>query len=634
MSRKNNKRIATPIVNKNDISKTVKKRRHPFVNIMLFLTLLSVIIYLGVTLIYSENDLNVFSTLISIFLLFIFTIFFILASITNNNSKKHTTFICAFILTLYNIFGTLITTNLISIPSFNKMEDFTNKSLVDVVSFASKNNITLNQEYEYSDMISEYQIISQDVKPGVSLKETKSLTVSISEGPSPLKEVIIPDMTTWDSERVLNFIKKNYLTNVDVSFVESDKVKNTVIEQSKSGNLKRNDEIKLTFSLGEDNEDVDIKLSDLTNKSEFEAIFYLKQNKIDYEIKRDFSSKIKRGNVSSQSIKPGNVVKSSEKVTITVSKGKKIKVPNLKKMSVTEITKWIINNRLKLEFSDKYDEKIKDNKIISANYKTGDIIEQGSTVNIVISKGKLVMPKFKSLNDFYEWANKYSIQYEEKHEFSDDIDIGEVIKYSHKTGDVIKNNDTIIVYISDGKKCEVPNLVNLSKNEAINKLKKANLDYTFIYKNSNSVSKDKVISQSISAGSNVSSGTTITVTLSNGKKEVSTQSSNSNKTSSSSGSSNSGSNNTNNSGDKTPTCEVKTYTVSGSIRNIFNSYSSYDAVASALYSFFSSNYPNVKLSVVGVDDTGMSSGSYVGGIGPGSSVTSCNGVVYTIKIAK
>lgn len=629
MAKKNTDNIATPVSS----NKKVKHKRHPFVNSMLFLTLLSIIIYLGVTLIYSENDLNVFSTLISVFLLFIFTIFFILSAITNNNSKKHTTFICAFILTLYNVFGTLITTNLISIPSFNKMEDFTNKSLVDVVSFASKNNITLNQEYEYSDMISEYQIISQDVKPGVSLKETKSLTVSVSEGPSPLKEVIIPDMTTWDSNRVLNFIKKNYLTNVDVSFVESDKVKNTVIEQSKSGNLKRNEEIKLTFSLGDD-EVPDVKLSDLTNKSEFEAIFYLKQNQIDYEVKRDFSSKIKRGNISSQSIKPGNVVKSSEKVTITVSKGKKIKVPNLKKMSVTEITKWIINNRLKLEFSDKYDEKIKNNKIISANYKTGDIIEQGSTVNIVISKGKLVMPKFKSLNDFYEWANKYSIQYEEKHEFSDDIDIGEVIKYSHKTGDVIKNNDTIIVYISDGKKCEVPNLVNLSKNEAINKLKKANLDYTFIYKNSNSVSKDKVISQSISAGSNVSSGTTITVTLSNGKKEVSTQSSNSNKTSGSSGSSNSGSNNTNNSGDKTPTCEVKTYTVSGSIRNIFNSYSSYDAVSSALYSFFSSNYPNVKLSVVGVDDTGMSSGSYVGGIGPGSSVTSCNGVVYTIKIAK
>ncbi len=642
MSKKKNEKIATPIVNKNDIGKTVKRRRHPFVNTMLFFTLLSSIIYFVVTLLYKENDLNMLSILINILLLFLFTIFFIFSSLSNNSNKKTATFMSAFILTMYNVVGIVTTMGLIVIPTYNKVEDFTNKSLTEVVSWASKNNITLHQEYEYSDMISEYHIISQNMKPGTNIKNIKSLTVAISDGASPDKEVVVPDMTTWDSERALNFINENYLTNVSVEFVKSDKVKDTVIEQSKSGNMKRSDALKLTFSLGEE-ELSEVKMIDLTNKTKFEAEFYLKQHQINYEIKNAFSNKIKRGNVSKQSIRAGDTVKVNDedhKVIVTISKGKKIKVPNLKDMSVTEITNWIIKNRLKLEFADQYDEKIKDNKVISANYKTGDIVEQGTLIHVIISKGKLVMPKFSSLSEFYEWADKYSIHYEEKYEFNNDVAAGEVIKYSHKTGDVIKNNDTIIITISDGKKREVPNLVGLSKSDIISKLKKLDLGYSFVYKNSSSVSKDKAISQSISAGSNVSSGTTITVTLSNGKKEVtqkkevSTKPSNSNTTSGSSGSSNSGSNNTNNSGDKTPACEVKTYTVSGSIRNIFNSYSSYDAVSSALYSFFSSNYPNVKLSVVGVGDTGMSSGSYVGGIGPGSSVTSCNGVVYTIKIAK
>lgn len=620
----------------NNIGKNLNKRkRHPIVNFMLFLTLISSILYFLSIIIYKENDLNIINLLISVLLLFIFTIFFILMAIKSNNKKKNIIFISSFFLTLYNVFGILTTTNILVIPNNNKVVDFSNKSLSEVVLWASKNNITLNQEYEYNDMIPEYNIIFQNKKAGTSIKKIKELTVSVSEGPSPYKEVIVPDMTTWDSDRVLSFINKNYLSNISLEFVNSDKEKNTVIEQDKKGNLKRNDEIKLTFSYGEE-EINEVNLSNLCGKSKFEALFYLKQNKINYEIKEDFSNSVKRGYVMSQDIKPGKLIKvSDDKVVLTISKGKKIKVPNLVNMSVTEITNWIIKNRLKLEFTDKYDDKIKDNKVISANYKKGDIIEQGSTVNIVISKGKLVMPKFSSIVDFYEWADKYSIKYEEKHEYSDTVAIGEVIKYSVSSGKTIKNDEVITVVISDGKECSVPNIIGLSKSDAISKLKSANLGYNFVYQNSNKVLKDKVISQSISAGSKVSSGTTITVVISNGNREVNTNSSSSkSNNSSSSNGNNNNSNNNNNSGGSNNTCVSKTYTVSGSIRNIFNNSSGYSETSSSLYSFFSSNYPNVKIHVEGVSDTGMSPGSYVGGIGPGSTVTSCNGATYTIRIAK
>ena len=620
----------------NNIGKNLNKRkRHPIVNFMLFLTLISSILYFLSIIIYKENDLNIINLLISVLLLFIFTIFFILMAIKSNNKKKNIIFISSFFLTLYNVFGILTTTNILVIPNNNKVVDFSNKSLSEVVLWASKNNITLNQEYEYNDMIPEYNIIFQNKKAGTSIKKIKELTVSVSEGPSPYKEVIVPDMTTWDSDRVLSFINKNYLSNISLEFVNSDKEKNTVIEQDKKGNLKRNDEIKLTFSYGEE-EINEVNLSNLCGKSKFEALFYLKQNKINYEIKEDFSNSVKRGYVMSQDIKPGKLIKvSDDKVVLTISKGKKIKVPNLVNMSVTEITNWIIKNRLKLEFTDKYDDKIKDNKVISANYKKGDIIEQGSTVNIVISKGKLVMPKFSSIVDFYEWADKYSIKYEEKHEYSDTVAIGEVIKYSVSSGKTIKNDEVITVVISDGKECSVPNIIGLSKSDAISKLKSANLGYNFVYQNSNKVLKDKVISQSISAGSKVSSGTTITVVISNGNREVNTNSSSSkSNNSSSSNGNNNNSNNNNNSGGSNNTCVSKTYTVSGSIRNIFNNSSGYSETSSLLYSFFSSNYPNVKIHVEGVSDTGMSPGSYVGGIGPGSTVTSCNGATYTIRIAK
>ena len=56
----------------------------------------------------------------------------------------------------------------------------------------------------------------------------------------------------------------------------------------------------------------------------------------------------------------------------------------------------------------------------------------------------------------------------------------------------------------------------MSKSKAIQALEDAGLNYNFVTQNS-SKAKNTVIKQSISAGSKVSSGTTITVTLSSGK---------------------------------------------------------------------------------------------------------------------
>lgn len=510
--------IATKI-DDNKSSFEIKRKSNPIINIFLVLSLISSISYFVTILIFKQNDLNIISELISMLLVIIFNVFFICTSINNGRKNNTSLLFSIFFLIIYNVFGIVTSSGVINIQSVNKLDDFTGRSLVDVVKWADKNDINLVQNYEYSDMVPEYHIIGQKEEVGKSIKDIDSLTVVVSEGANPNKEVIVPNMVTWNCDKVLEFIEKNKLSNVEVSFIVSDKVKDTVIEQSKSGNMARNEELKLTFSLGEGDEISDTKLSDLTNMSKFKAEFYLKRHAINYEIKREFSNKIKRDYVMAQSIKPGTVIKanSEDKVIITISRGEEIKAPNLTSMSMAEITDWVIKNRLKLEFSEKYDDSVDDNKVISANYKKGDIIEQGSLISIVISKGKIIMPGVSNLSEFKDWAEKYGINYQEEHQFSENVSIGEIISYSHKTGDVIKNNDTVTVIISDGKEIEVPNLVGMNKSDIISKLNKLNLKYSFVYKYSSSVSKDKAISQSISSGSKVSSGTTVTVTLSNGK---------------------------------------------------------------------------------------------------------------------
>ncbi len=504
---------------KSEIIKEVKTGKHTFVHGFLVLVLLASLIYLIVSLFYGKSDS--IDILINSLLLVLFTLVFVVVAIKTNKKKKSGFFLSGFILLIYFAFGSLSTLGYINFPS-NKVIDFTGKSLTTAVEWSEKNGVNIIQDYEYSDMIEEYFIISQDVEPGTKVKDIKDIKIAVSEGPNPEKEIVIPSMISWTTERVLEFVKENYLSNVEVEFVESTKQIDTVIEQSKSGNLRRNEAIKLVFSSGNELDYDEVKLIDFTGKSKFEAMFYLKQHHLNYEFKEDFSSNIKKGYVIKQSVKAGQMVPvDGDKITITVSKGPEIKIPNLRGYSMSEITEWVIKNKLKLEFTDKYDDTVKENMVISVNYDEGEIVAEGTVIKVVISRGKLKMQEFESFSEFRDWAEKYSVNYEEQHQFSDDVEAGGVISYSYKEGATIKNNDSIIVIISDGKEAVVPNVVGQTKQQASSKLKNAGFNYNFINSYSSSVSEGKVIKQSIGAGSKVAAGTTITVTISIGPKPVS-----------------------------------------------------------------------------------------------------------------
>lgn len=631
---------------KNEAGVKTQVKRHPVVNFFLFLTLVSSLAYFGITLWTGEDNTNFFGTLISSVIFVVFSILFIAICVSNPNRKKGSIVLGSFFLLLFNIYGSLTSLGIVQVPALGQVENFTGKSLTDVVSWASSNDITLNQDYEYSDMVPEYSIISQDIVEGTKIKDIDEITVAVSEGPNPDKEIIVPDMTSWDSERVINYVEDNYLNNVEVSFEESDQAEDTVIEQSESGSMRRSDKLELTFSLGEKANDSDVKIRDLTDMSEFAATFYLKQHRIHYEIERDFSKNINRGHVSEQSVKAGEMVKvntDDEKVIITISRGRSITIPNLKKMSMVEITEWVIENKLKVEFTNRYDDSVKENRVIEANYDTGEKVEQGTTIEVVISKGSLVMRNFDSLEEFRKWADKYNISYEEKHEFSDDVPEGEIISFSYKKGDTIKNGDSIVVTISDGKECEVPDLIGMSRKEAIDALEEAELNYNFVTQNSNK-SKNTVIKQSISAGSNVSKGTTITVTLSNGKSveareenssgnSSSTSNSSSNSSSSSNSNGSSGNGNSNNSSKPTPdpepvcnSCSIR----SGELKNvILNNTGSFDGAANAVRNFITGKCPGVTVNISGDSSSGFTAGSYVSGF-EGGSFSSCDTISITL----
>lgn len=502
--------VKEKITNKSNV-----KTKSPFTNLVLVLVIIISLIQFVIVLINKDSSI---SDLINNLIITLFSVLFSIVGITYKRKNKKLLFISGLILLCYFVLNLNNSFNFIKSP-ISVVPDFSNKSLTEVMQWASKNNILVNQDYEYSDMIPEYKVISQSIDSGKSLSGITEIDISISEGPNPYKEIVVPSMISWDHERVLNYIRENYLENVIVEFVQSSKKADTVIEQSTSGNLKRNDELKLTFSYGEVLEYEDYGVIDFTNMSQFEIEFFMKQHQLKYEIEYVFSSKIKKGYGVAQSVDAGTKVKvNDEVVKISISKGPKIKVPDLTKMDVNEITEWAIKNKLKLTFKDSYDDTIPEGEIIKTDKNNGDILEQGNVITVTLSRGNLKMPNFDTMIEFKEWADKYGIMYEEKHEFSDKVPIGEIIGFSYDVGDTIKNGDSISVTISDGKQVEVPNVVGQSKSSAISKLEGAGLKYNVSTKYHNSVAKNTVISQSISAGSKVGAGTTVSIIVSLGKQ--------------------------------------------------------------------------------------------------------------------
>ena len=208
-----------------------------------------------------------------------------------------------------------------------------------------------------------------------------------------------------------------------------------------------------------------------------------------------------------------------------------------------------------------------------------------------------------------------------KYEFSDTVPAGEVIEFSYKTGTVLKNDDAIVITISDGAKMTVPKLLGFSKSEAIKKLKNANLNYNFVYKN-NSASKDTVIGQSISAGSEVSSGTTVTVTLSNGESGNSGGGGNTNPSPSPS---------VEPSPSPSPTCNecmIPSAGLKDVISQKVRENAGYTATANAVISYIEGICPGINVQVRSVPDSGLTPGKVVPGYDSfsGGNTTSCSTV--------
>ena len=468
-----------------------------FTIFILVITILISLFYFIYSLFINNSNYHIINSL----LLLIFNIIYIILIFKAFIKKKGLIVLSSLLLIIIYAFNIVSSFDVVEVNEVN--DSLYGKDINTLINYSRDNNLKLTYDYEYSDMIDKNHIISYKL-------DKKDMKVVMSLGSNPSKLINLPNMISWEDEEVLKYLEDNQISNVDIKYVSSDKIENTLVKQSKKGEFRRDDKLELEFSYGNELSFTDCKLRDLNEMSLVHVVMYLEKNHLKYEIIKEYSDK-KINTVFKQSIEPGTTLKINNKtIKIYISKGKKIKMIDVTNKDIYDVNKWLLENDLIIKYEEKYDSKISKNHIIKANKNKDDILTTNEVVTIYLSKGNLMMKKFNKIEDFRKWALKNEIEYVEEYEFNNDYKVGEIISTSIKANEPINSDDVITVVISEGKKNEMMDLIGMDKDKAIAKLKEKKISYNITYEKGD---KDKVLNQSIRPGSEISENTTVSLII-------------------------------------------------------------------------------------------------------------------------
>ncbi|SDB25408.1 PASTA domain, binds beta-lactams [Ruminococcaceae bacterium FB2012] len=332
-----------------------------------------------------------------------------------------------------------------TVPDVRGFEYEKAKALLESLKFV------VSKKEDYSESIAEGCVISQSSSAGAEIERGSTIELTVSKGYDPAKKpasTSIPDLKGKRYDEVIE-AAQNGGFNIKVTERRFDRTapKDTVIEQKNSGStaelviskgfekitipditfefeeeakavlealgltIKHEEEyddnteagivIRQSIALGERADpgtEITITVSkgaapfemiNVVGKQQEDAEKLLKEKGLSVSIEFRKDNSQTKGKVLEQSIKAGTTVKRGDSVTLTVcSHDETMKVPDLAGKTKAEAEKALKQVGLKATFSEAYDDKIEEGKVISQNPKAGASAKDGSSVTVNISKGK------------------------------------------------------------------------------------------------------------------------------------------------------------------------------------------------------------------------------------------------------
>lgn len=284
------------------------------------------------------------------------------------------------------------------------------------------------------------------------------------------------------------------------------------------------------------NQKIAITLVDMT---EAEAVEWLEDKRVNYDITEAESMEVSKGSVISQSIPAGERIGLGDQQQIVVSSGPSlteiVKLNKLSGKTKPEIEEFVKDNAIiNVKYTTEYSTKVKAETLIRMSFSeettTAKNYTRGVTVEFIISKGDKSDVKNKKVDNFvnqtsdvvYTWVEGTGIMIEEK-EVASESPEGYIISQSVEPGEMLGFGDTLTIEVSKGPGIAMPYLIGYTSEQATDLATESGITVETRQKYSSSKA-GIIISQSIASGVGVFADDSIIITESLGKPFLSSMS--------------------------------------------------------------------------------------------------------------
>ncbi|SHH85155.1 PASTA domain-containing protein [Clostridium grantii] len=420
-----------------------------------------------------------------------------------------------------------------------KIPDMVGWNINDAYNWAQSNKITLAIKDEYNFDVDEDLVISQDLEVDKNVDKNSTLTLLVSLGADPNESIKFPDIESMTSSEIQTWIDENKLTGAKIETEYSDIIPadNIISYEFLDGteeSFLRKNRVTIYVSDGPEELSETVVIPDFANAKIAEVIQWGSENDIAINIEEVFDEYTSAGLVVTQSVSSESEMLREDSLTVEISKGKAVQVTNFTSMSKTEAEAWAKQNNITLITIESYNNSSSKGKIYSQSISSGTSIEEGDSIKIYYSLGKVSIDNFigKSKLDILSWrdnvnVNSANITVSINEAYGEKGSAGKIISQSIKD-EFVSTGTAISITVSKGMKLVMPNLSGKTQDEVTKLASEMGLKVIFDYKNSELVdandsnsepkfAKDYVISQSIASNTIITDNDTITVVISMGK---------------------------------------------------------------------------------------------------------------------
>lgn len=273
-----------------------------------------------------------------------------------------------------------------------EVKDFVGSNVSEVKAWIKQNEIetqgvVFREEYNFD--YDEGYITYQSLEAYKKIRKNAKMDFTVSLGADPDELIQVPDIESMYKDELQNWVKQNKLTKTKIVSSFSDDVEEgAVISYEFKGadaeTFTRSSTLNITVSKGPQPAG-NVQVNNFVGQDYSAVESWGKQNNITIEKVGSYSDTAVLNSVISQSIEPKKNIKEGETLTVVVSLGKGIKIPDFSSMSVTQIDKWLKDNENYCDTDYKY--STSNSYVLSQSVASGKYIGEDNKVLLTINKG-------------------------------------------------------------------------------------------------------------------------------------------------------------------------------------------------------------------------------------------------------